>query len=73
MTKYEFFRWVTFPIMTTHLVTVRNDIKKLLKRNNYKSKRLSILDVGGRNSPYTINLPADITLLDVPQEEGTRE
>src|SRR5690606_14254555 len=34
---------------------------------------VSILDVGGRKSPYTINLPAKITLLDVPQESGTKE
>ncbi|NRA92378.1 MAG: methyltransferase domain-containing protein [Psychroserpens sp.] len=72
MTKYELMRWLTFPIMPTHLLTVRNDIKKLIKSNS-KSKRPSILDVGGRKSPYTINLDADITLLDVPQEEGTRE
>jgi len=65
-------RWLTFPIMTTHLITVRNDIKRLLN-SNMASKRMSILDVGGRKSPYTINLPADITLLDVPQQKGTRE
>lgn len=73
MTKYEFFRWLTFPIMTTHLVTVRKDIKRLLKQSKFKSKQVSVLDVGGRNSPYTICLPTEITLLDVPQEEGTRE
>jgi len=72
MTTYEFMRWLTFPIMTTHLITVRNDIKRLLN-SNMASKRMSILDVGGRKSPYTINLPADITLLDVPQQKGTRE
>ncbi|WP_299101292.1 methyltransferase domain-containing protein [uncultured Winogradskyella sp.] len=73
MTNYELMRWLTFPIMTTHLVTVRNDIKRLLKSNTQRSKKISVLDVGGRKSPYTINLPAEITLLDVPQEEGTRE
>lgn len=70
MTTYEFFRWVTFPIMPTHLVTVRNDLKRLLKLN---STTPSVLDVGGRKSPYTINLPMEVTLLDVPQETGTRE
>ena len=69
MTGYEFFRWMTFPIMPTHLVTVRNDLKRLLKS---KSKPM-VLDVGGRKSPYTINLPMDVTLLDVPQETGTKE
>lgn len=73
MTKYEFMRWATFPIMPTHLVTVRNDLKKLLKSIKHSNKRISILDVGGRKSPYTINLPAEITLLDVPQESGTKE
>ncbi|MBR9845705.1 MAG: class I SAM-dependent methyltransferase [Algicola sp.] len=72
MTKYEFMRWLTFPIMPTHLLTVRNDIKRLIKIHANRSK-LSILDVGGRKSPYTINLPAEVTLLDVPQESGTKE
>lgn len=72
MTNYEFMRWVTFPMMTTHLVTVRKDIKRLLKLNT-KAKRTTILDVGGRKSPYTINIPADIVLLDVPQESGDKE
>ena len=66
-------RWATFPIMTTHLLTVRNDIKKLLKLNKADSGMVSVLDVGGRKSPYTINVPAKVTLLDVPQESGTRE
>lgn len=73
MTQYEFMRWVTFPIMPTHLVTVRNNIKQLLKEYKKGTTIPSVLDVGGRKSPYTIQLPANVTLLDVPQEEGTRE
>ena len=72
MTNYEWFRWMTFPLMTVHLQTVRQDIKKLIAASDKKNNSLSILDVGGRKSPYTIGLPASITLLDVPQEEGTR-
>jgi SAM-dependent methyltransferase len=72
MTKYEFMRWLTFPIMPTHLLTVRNDLKQLLKTHTNTSTPF-VLDVGGRKSPYTINLPAAITLLDVPQESGTKE
>ncbi len=34
---------------------------------------MTILDVGGRKSPYTIGLSANIVLLDVPQEEGTKK
>lgn len=73
MTNYEFMRWLTFPIMPTHLVTVRNNIKQLLKEHKKGKHIPSVLDVGGRKSPYTIQLPANVTLLDVPQEEGTRE
>ncbi len=73
MTNYEFMRWATFSIMPTHLVTVRNDIKRLIKSSKSNKSKMSVLDVGGRKSPYTINIPANITLLDVPQESGTRE
>ncbi len=73
MTSYEFMRWLTFPLMTTHLVVVRNDIKRLLKTHTSSNFRMSILDVGGRKSPYTIHVPADVTLLDVPQESGTKQ
>lgn len=73
MTTYEFKRWLSFFIMPTHLVTVRNDIKRLLKSTETANSLPSILDVGGRKSPYTINLSANITLLDVPQETGTKE
>ena len=73
MTNYELLRWVTFPIMTVHLQTVRRDIKRLLKTYNNTAKPITILDVGGRKSPYTIGLPAKIILLDVPQEDGTKK
>lgn len=33
-----------------------------------RKSRPSILDVGGRKSPYTIGLPADITIIDLPRE-----
>lgn len=72
MTRYEWFRWLTFPIMPVHLQTVRSDIKRLISQHSRNKERLSILDVGGRKSPYTIGIAADITLLDVPQEAGTK-
>lgn len=73
MTFYEFMRWATFPIMPVHLNVVRNDLKELVNKTTRKEGALRILDVGGRKSPYTINLKADITLLDVPQESETQE
>lgn len=58
--------------MPVHLQTVRNDINRFVKQHTKSKKRLSILDVGGRKSPYTIGVEADITLLDVPQEAGVK-
>ena len=73
MTIYEFMRWATFPLMPVHLNVVRQDLKRLLKKTTGSKNRLQILDVGGRKSPYSINLKADVTLLDVPQESDTQE
>jgi len=73
MTHYEWIRWLLFPIMTVHLQTVRKDLLKLTKNLKSELNRdISILDVGGRKSPYTIGIPAHVTLLDVPQEPGTK-
>lgn len=72
MTTYEWLRWLTFPIMPVHLQTVHRDIKRLVAKHSKNKKRLSVLDVGGRKSPYTIGVPANITLLDVPQEAGAK-
>jgi len=72
MTIYEFMRWVTFPVMPVLMNKARKDIIKLSRAYKLKGKNLSILDVGGRKSPYTINVKADITLLDVPQENETQ-
>ncbi len=72
MTRYEWLRWLTFPIMPVHLQTVRRDLQRLVSKDK-RVKPLSILDVGGRKSPYTIGVPASVTLLDVPQEAGTKQ
>lgn len=69
MTTYEFFRWLTFPIMPTLLATVRKDLLRLCNT----PARLSILDVGGRKSPYTVGLRAHVTLLDVPRESSVQQ
>ena len=58
--------------MPVHLQTVHCDIKRLVTTQSNNKGRLSVLDVGGRKSPYTIGIAADITLLDVPQEAGTK-
>ncbi|WP_299226406.1 class I SAM-dependent methyltransferase [uncultured Psychroserpens sp.] len=73
MTTYEWMRWFTFPVMPTILVTVRKDLKQLIKHHKKNNQTYTLLDVGGRKSPYTINLKSDIALLDIPQESETQE
>ena len=73
MTPYEFMRWLTMPIMPVIMSASRKDICKLVKMSSKEKNRISILDVGGRKSPYTTGVNADITLLDIPQESETQE
>lgn len=47
------------------------DLKNLLGRS--ADRKVSVLDVGGRKSPYTIGLPMEVTLLDIPRESETQE
>ncbi len=47
--------------------------RQLLSVVRSKGKRLAILDVGGRMSPYTIGIPADITISDIPRRTPLQE
>ncbi|WP_228851085.1 class I SAM-dependent methyltransferase [Aegicerativicinus sediminis] len=71
MTSYEYLRWFTYPFLPVLYIRVRNDVKNLLKQSKIGSKEINILDVGGRKSPYTIGIPAQISLMDIPQENET--
>ncbi|MBX2963390.1 MAG: class I SAM-dependent methyltransferase [Cyclobacteriaceae bacterium] len=70
MTVYEWMRWLTFPTMPSLLVTVRKDMLTLLGGANGK---IRILDVGGRKSPYTIGIPAQVTIMDIPRETDVQQ
>jgi SAM-dependent methyltransferase len=71
MKLYEFKRLITFPFMPAFLNEVRSDLKTLLSAS--LKKNLSVLDVGGRKSPYTIGLPITVTLLDIPRKNEIQE
>lgn len=43
--------------------------RELIAFINSRKEHLSILDVGGRKSPYTIGVAADITISDLPREK----
>lgn len=64
MTPYEILRCLLLPIVGPLPATVHSDLKRL------PAKR--ILDVGARNSPYTIGLKARVILLDIPQVSDTQ-
>lgn len=72
MTSYEWFRTITFPLLPVHINLVRRHLKTLVAGLNGSGNSIHLLDVGGRKSPYTIGLKAQVTLLDIPQESDTQ-
>lgn len=68
MTSYELARLVATPFLPVLEGKVRWDLTRLLQDTPAKPARL--LDVGGRKSPYTIGLPALVTILDIPRENA---
>jgi len=69
MTLYEVARRGIEPLLPPLYTQVRKHIRQeVLKRPT----DVSILDVGGRKSPYTIGIPAKITILDLPRESDTQ-
>lgn len=70
MKFYEMGRLLAEPVLPPLYKQVRARLRNLIKMRG-KSPR--ILDVGGRKSPYTIGLPAAITLIDLPRESDVQE
>ena len=66
MTAYELARRLASPFLPVVYSHARRDIARLLGSTSVD--RPSILDVGGRSSPYTVGLRARITLLDIPRQ-----
>jgi SAM-dependent methyltransferase len=66
MTFYEIVHAFFRPVMPYLYFKVNSDLKKLIRESG--KKEFSLLDVGSRNSTYTIGLPAQVTLLDIPRE-----
>jgi len=64
---YEIIRIVLEPFFPALLFYSRHDLKKMLKKQ--KQDEFLLLDVGGRKSPYTIGLPAIVTIIDLPRKE----
>jgi len=48
---------------------VREELRKQLKQ---KPKNIQVLDVGGRNSPYTCCMPGQYTISDLKRESSSQ-
>lgn len=64
LTKYEIIRRSFEPVLPPLYKHVRN---LLLHESKGRLTVPSILDVGGRKSPYTIGVPASIDIIDLPR------
>ena len=64
-TPYELMRRGLEPFLPPLYKSVRN---RLFNEVREIGSNCSILDVGGRKSPYTIGLPARVTIIDLPRE-----
>lgn len=62
---YEITRRSLEPFLLPLYKQVRIKILEEIKRSD---KICSLLDVGGRKSPYTISVPAKVTIIDLPRE-----
>jgi SAM-dependent methyltransferase len=60
---YELVRLLAEPALPYFNGKIRSELAKLVRRGD------SILDVGGRRSPYTVGIPARITILDLPRQQ----
>jgi SAM-dependent methyltransferase len=70
MKFYEMGRLLAEPVLPPLYRMVRSRLREIIKANSGVPR---ILDVGGRKSPYTIGLPAQITVIDLPRESEVQE
>src|SRR4030095_1318363 len=66
MTSYEIARLLAEPVLPVFDGKVRRALALMI--NQTPRHKPSVLDVGGRKSPYSVGLPCEITVLDIPRE-----
>jgi SAM-dependent methyltransferase len=71
MKIYETGRLVAEPFLPTLYKQTRSRLRELIENSSIRNPR--ILDVGGRKSPYTIGLPARITVIDLPRQSEIQQ
>jgi SAM-dependent methyltransferase len=70
MTPYELVHVVGGPAINAFHAHVRSDLRRLVAT---LPARPRILDAGGRASPYTAGIAADVTVLDLPRESAVQQ
>lgn len=70
MKIYEMGRLLAEPVLPPLYKQVRARLRKIINGNSESPR---ILDVGGRKSPYTIGLPARITVIDLPRNSDVQK
>jgi SAM-dependent methyltransferase len=70
MKMYEMGRLFLESVLPPLYKQVRARLRKIIQ-SNFNSPR--ILDVGGRKSPYTIGLPALVTVMDLPRQSEVQQ
>lgn len=65
MTLYEFFYILGEPLLPVLPGKVRKNVAHIVRDFSHS---VELLDVGGRKSPYTIGLKANVTVTDIPRE-----
>ena len=69
MTPYELAWLAADPFLPALIGKVRGELRRYCRMC---STRPLLLDVGGRKSPYTIGVPAHVTISDIPREGEVR-
>ena len=70
LTPYEIARRGVEPLLPPLYGKVR---KQLIRELGPERTSKKLLDVGGRKSPYTIGLPARVTIIDLPRESEVQK
>lgn len=70
MKLFEKFYLCCLPLLPPLQSVVRTRLKSLLPAGN---GHLRILDVGGRKSPYTIGLPCEVVISDLPRQSDLQK
>jgi ubiquinone/menaquinone biosynthesis C-methylase UbiE len=67
LTAFEIARLLAEPGLPFLYAKSRRELKQLVRPG------AQVLDVGGRRSPYTIGLPADVTIFDLPRQSEVQQ